>query len=167
MHTHAHAHARTHTHRHTYTHTCTHTHTHTHTHNNIIYQHDLKLLEFILYIDDLKLLEKLVWRHNILTEEVEGIRNCTISLHNLIHLPSDIERFSTPDNVWCYVFERAVHTYIERSSNKKNLELTFARAQSRRELLKFLPTKDDCIQERSLQQVIYFIYIYIYYTYAH
>lgn len=86
----------------------------------------------------MKLLEQLIWRHNILTEELEGTRSCVISLHNLIHLPEDIKRFSTPDNVWCYVYERAVHTYIDRSSNMKNLELTFAKAQSRRELLKFM-----------------------------
>ena len=35
------------------------------------------------------------------------------------------------------VFERAVHTYIERSSNRKNTELSFAKAECRREFLKF------------------------------
>lgn len=59
-------------------------------------------------------------------------------MHNLLHIPDDIVRFSSPDNYWCYVFERAVHTYVERSSNKKNLEFTFSKAESRREFLKFL-----------------------------
>lgn len=87
----------------------------------------------------LKLLHKLIWRHNILTEETEGEKSCVISLHNLVYLPHDIKRFSSPDNFWCYVFERAVHSYVERSSNNKHLEMTFAKAESRRELLKFLP----------------------------
>ena len=53
-------------------------------------------------------------------------------------MPDDIRRFSSPDNYWCFTFERAVHGYVERSSNQKNLELTFAKAESRKELLKFL-----------------------------
>ena len=88
--------------------------------------------------DTLELLENLIWRHNILTEEVEGLQSCVISMHNFIHMPDDIPRFSSPDNYWCFTFERAVHGYIERSSNQKNLELTFAKAESRKELLKFL-----------------------------
>jgi len=38
----------------------------------------------------LELLKKIIWRHNILTEEVEGLTSCTISLHNLTYLPDDI-----------------------------------------------------------------------------
>ena len=107
------------------------------------------ITSFTICLGDLQLLQRLIWRHNILTEETEGARSCVISLHNLIHLVEDIRRFSSPDNVWCYVYERAVHTYIERSSNMKNLELTFAKAQSRREVLKFMPsqdTDDTCTQ---------------------
>ena len=92
----------------------------------------------------LKLLHHLIWRHNILTEETQGLHSCVISLHNLVHLPDDIIRFSSPDNFWCFVFERAVHTYIECSSNKKKLELTFAKAECRREFLKFfMPGEND------------------------
>ena len=72
-----------------------------------------------------------------MTEEVEGFTECTITLHNLTHLPDDIHRFSSPDNYWCFVFERAVHKYVEQSSNQKNLEATFAKSESRREVLKF------------------------------
>lgn len=86
----------------------------------------------------LSTLRRLIWRHNILTEEVHGSKGCVISLHNLVHLVDDIKRYSCPDNYWCYSFERAVHNYVERSSNSKNLELTFAKAESRREVLKFL-----------------------------
>ena len=88
--------------------------------------------------DQLQLLHNLIWKHNILSEEVEG-QSCVISMHNLTHLPADIKRFSSPDNYWCFVFERAVKGYIQRSSNKKHIEATFARAESRREALKFLP----------------------------
>lgn len=87
--------------------------------------------------EDIDILERLILRHNILTEEVEGIKSCVITLHNLLHLPTDIRRFSSPDNYWCYVFERAVKNYVKRSSNCKNLEYTFARGECRREFLKF------------------------------
>ena len=86
---------------------------------------------------DIMLLEKLILRHNVLTEEAEGMKSCVVTLHNLLHLPDDILRFSTADNYWCYTFERAAKSYVERSSNSKNLEYTFAHAESRREFLKF------------------------------
>ena len=103
--------------------------------------------------DALQTLEKLIWRHNILTEESEGIKSCVISLHNLIHLIDDINRFSCPDNYWCYTFERAVHKYVERSSNHKHLELTFSKAKSRRELLKFLLNEGEYHTNGCLEQV--------------
>jgi len=84
-----------------------------------------------------QLLKRLIWRHNILTEECEGLTSCTITLHNLTHLPEDIEQHSSPDNYWCFVFERAVRKYLEKSSNNKSLELTFAKAECKREVLKF------------------------------
>lgn len=58
--------------------------------------------------DDMEVLKRLIARHSILTEEVEGLKSCVVTLHNLIHLPEDIERFGSPDNYWCYSFERAV-----------------------------------------------------------
>jgi len=89
----------------------------------------------------LELLRQLIWRHNILTEEVEGLTNCTISLHNLTHLTNDIFRHSSPDNYWCFVFERAVQKYMKRSSNSKNLEFIFAEAECRSDVLKFCQSK--------------------------
>ena len=86
---------------------------------------------------DIMLLKHLILRHNVLTEEAEGMKSCVVTLHNLLHLPDDIVRFSTADNYWCYTFERAVKSYVDRSSNSKNLEYTFAHAESRREFLKF------------------------------
>lgn len=44
--------------------------------------------------------------------------------------------FGPPDNFWCYNFERAVGRYISISTNFKNIEITFARAELRREVLK-------------------------------
>ena len=118
-----------------------------------------------------ELLKQLIWRHNILTEEVEGLANCTISLHNLTHLPDDIVRHSSPDNYWCFVFERAVHRYVEKSSNNKNLEYTFAKAECRRELLKFCQSRSsEAIEQHQPGKVINFSYIYsyiyMYYVYS-
>ena len=38
----------------------------------------------------LELLERFIWRHNIMTEEVEAFTECTITLHNLTYVPEDI-----------------------------------------------------------------------------
>ena len=37
--------------------------------------------------DDIQLLKQLILRHNILTEEVEGLKSCVVTLYNLIQLP--------------------------------------------------------------------------------
>ena len=84
--------------------------------------------------DDIVLLKQLILKHNILTEEAEGIKSCVITLHNLLHYPEDIERFSSPDNYWCFTL-RAVHSYVSISSNNKNMEFTFSEVECRRELL--------------------------------
>lgn len=86
--------------------------------------------------DDSELITKLIQHRNILTEASEGLRSCVLTLHNLLHLPEDIANFSTLDNFWCSSFERAVK-YVERSSNCKYLESTFAVAECRRVFLKF------------------------------
>lgn len=102
-----------------------------------------------------------------MTEEIEGGRSCTISLHNLIHIPDDIKRFSSPDNYWCYTFERAVHNYVEKSSNKKHLELTFAKSECRREVLKF-STLTEVVQTCHRHNTDCFLKVIIYiHTHAH
>ena len=112
--------------------------------------------------ESVDLLRMLIWRHNILTEEVEGFQNCTITLHNLLHLVDDIKRFSSPDNFWCYVFERAVHKYVIKSSNNKNLELTFAQAEIRQEVLKFsthsVSTQLQVLDPSQLQVCSFYIF---------
>ena len=78
---------------------------------------------------------------------MQGLQSCHVTSHNLIHVLEDVERFSSPDNVWCYVYERAVNIYVERSSNKKNIEQSFARAEALREFLKFsnITHQDDSV----------------------
>ena len=68
---------------------------------------------------------------------------CTISMHNLLHLHEDIINFSASDNEWCAVFERAVKEYVKKSHNGKNIEATFAHAESVREYLKSVEEKDQ------------------------
>ena len=71
----------------------------------------------------------MILKHNILTEEAEGIKSCVTTLHNLLHYPEDIEWFSSPDNYWCFTFERAVYSYVSISSNNKNMEFTFSEVE--------------------------------------
>ena len=85
----------------------------------------------------LDLARNLILRHNILVEETQGLKSCHVTLHNLVHIVDDTERFSSPDNFWCFQNERAVITYVERSTNKKNIECTYAKAEAIREFLKF------------------------------
>ena len=77
-----------------------------------------------------------------------------MTLHNLIHLPEDIERFGSPDNYWCFSFERAVKSYTKRPSNAKNLEHTFARAECRREYLKFNCAFDHVLGESTFHNIL-------------
>lgn len=97
---------------------------------------------------DLYLFENLAKRHMILVEEQLGRDQCVVTARNLEHSAEDILRFSSPDNYWCEVYERAVSNYIATLSNKKNIELTFAKAEARRELLKSLKCKISLQSER-------------------
>ena len=90
------------------------------------------------------LFNKLARRYNIFVEESFGVQSCVVTGHNLEHLHEDMKRFSSPDNFWCHVFERVVKRYVQRSSNKKGIEVTFAKAEERRELAKFIQTKNSC-----------------------
>lgn len=87
-------------------------------------------------IDLIKLHKVIAWRLNIQVEEVQGLEMCTISLHNLLHMHEDIINFSSSDNVWCAVYERAVKEYVKKSHNGKNIEITFAHLETIREYLK-------------------------------
>ena len=72
---------------------------------------------------------KLSARFNILVEEYQGLNMCVVRNHNLLHIPEDINHFSSTDNFWCFPFERAVKKYTSRSSNCKHIEVTYARAE--------------------------------------
>lgn len=77
-------------------------------------------------------------RFLILSEESMGITACTITAHNLLHVSEDAMRFSHPDNYWCFNFERAVKRYVAIPSNFKNFLCSYAKRESRRELLKVI-----------------------------
>lgn len=91
--------------------------------------------------DMIKWHQKLAWRLNILVEEVQGLALFTISMHNLLHIHEDIINFSASDNVWCAVCERAVKEYVKKSHDGKNIEATFAHAESIREYSKSVEKK--------------------------
>ena len=60
-----------------------------------------------------------IFRYVIMVEETCGPWECTITLHNLLHVPEDTRRFGQPDNFWCYQQERAVKKYKKISTNYK------------------------------------------------
>ena len=41
----------------------------------------------------LELAHLLILRHNILVEELQGLKSCKVTVHNLLHLLEDVERF--------------------------------------------------------------------------
>ena len=79
---------------------------------------------------------RLCWRYCILVEEAYGDSECVITLHSLTHVPEDIMRFGSPDNFWCFQYERAVGRYVKQTNNKKGVGKTFARKESQREFIK-------------------------------
>ena len=90
----------------------------------------------------------------------QGLKSCKVTDHNLLHLLEDVERFSSPDNYWCFPFEQVVNKYIEWSSNKKNIEHTFAKAESQREFLKFFREQSqprDVISDLSAGELVSFL----------
>ena len=80
-------------------------------------------------------------RYALLVEESHGVESCVITLHNLLHFKDDIARFSSMDNYSCWTEERAVRRYILASNNHKNIEITFALSEARREFLKLSESK--------------------------
>lgn len=82
---------------------------------------------------------KLSARFNILVEEIQGLGMCVVT-NNLLHIPEDVKHFSSTVNFWCFPFERAAKKYTSRSSNCKHIEVIYAKAEARRELLKVNPS---------------------------
>lgn len=97
----------------------------------------------------------------MLVEEAHGPQHCVISLHNLQHFREDIQKFSGLDNYSCWVKERAVKRYIRQSNNHKNIEITFAATEIRREVLKARGSKEERLNRDkvNVQQVHVFHYV--------
>ena len=116
-------------------------------------------------LEEVYLFQNLAKRYIILNEEQRGLTACRITVHNLQHIPEDVIRFSHPDNYWCYPFERAVKRYVGISSNFKNMECSFAKRESYRELLKlvrgtFLPQEETstCNYKIDLEKVSIYLH---------
>ena len=75
--------------------------------------------------EEIVLLERLLWVHAITFERLYGIEHCTENLKYSLHIPNDIIRHSSPDNYWCFVYERLVRFYKQQSTNMKNLCKTY------------------------------------------
>ena len=80
--------------------------------------------------------KQLCWKYCLLVEEAYGESECVITLHSLTHVAEDIMRIGSPDNYWCFQYERAVGRYVKQTSKRKGVEKTFARKESQREFIK-------------------------------
>ncbi len=69
--------------------------------------------------EDCELLEKLLWLHAISFEHLYSTSACTQNLEYSLHLPDDIRRHSSPDNYWCFMYERMVRFYKSQTNNQK------------------------------------------------
>ena len=94
-------------------------------------------------VDSTAIFQEIDLRYDILVEESQGLNSCRVVSDNITHIHEDVLNFSSPDNYWRYNFERAVKRYVSISSNHKNIEITFARAELRRDVLKVLSLKSQ------------------------
>lgn len=86
--------------------------------------------------EEAKTFHEMCLRYGTLIEETDGVNKCVITLHSILYFYEDIQRFGSLDNYSCWTEERAVHNYINKSNNCKNIEVTFALSELRQELLK-------------------------------
>ena len=96
--------------------------------------------------------KRLCWKYCILVEEAYGESECVITLHSLTHVAEDIMRFGSPDNYWCFQYERAVGRYVKQTSNRKGVEKTFARKESQREFIKIWSERNKLSVQESNQR---------------
>ncbi len=88
--------------------------------------------------------KRLLWSHAILYEEKYGIGARSENVEYSLHIPEDINRHSTLDNYWCYLYERQVKYYKQQTSNMKALCKTFTDRASQLHFVKtFLATHPD------------------------
>lgn len=76
--------------------------------------------------EHIELLRSLMWKHAIMLESLYGITACTENVECSLHMAEDVQRHSTLDNYWCFVYERLVKYYKNQTSNMKQLCKTFA-----------------------------------------
>ena len=69
-------------------------------------------------IGDVTHLKKLLWSHAIHFEHLYGTSACTENVEYSLHIPDDIRRHSSPDNYWCYMYERQVCFYERQTTNQ-------------------------------------------------
>lgn len=92
--------------------------------------------------------KQLLWSHAILYEELYGIGACSENVEYSLHMPEDVDRHSTMDNYWCYLYERQVKYYKQQTSNMKSLCKTFAdRASQLHFVTTFQATHPSALQE--------------------
>lgn len=68
---------------------------------------------------DIDHFRELLWCHVIWYEHLYGITACTENVEYSLHIPDDIVRHSSPDNYWCYMYERQVCFYKRQTTNQK------------------------------------------------
>ena len=84
---------------------------------NLIFSYNLRINGW--HRKHVELLKRLLWRHPILYEKIYGLQACSDNLEYSLHMVEDIPRHSSPDNYWCYVYERLVSFHKDQSTNQK------------------------------------------------
>lgn len=83
---------------------------------------------------DIELFRNLVWRYNIMVEEIFGLDVCVIIEYNLVYVVDDISRFLLLDNYWVFDLERVVKRYVNQLINYRNIEKIYSDNEVRREV---------------------------------
>lgn len=96
----------------------------------------------------LQLAKHLILRHNILTEEVQGLKSCHVTVHNLLHLLDDIKRFSSPDNYCAFLSK-------EQCTNTLKGQLTRRTLSKHLLLLKFVENLLNSTDHNKIQQQLW------------
>ena len=93
--------------------------------------------------------KQLLWSHAILYEELYSIKACTENVEYSLHMPEDVNRHSTLDNYWCYLYERQVKYYKQQTANMKSLCKTFADRAYQLQFVKTFLSTHPCPPEEA------------------
>lgn len=76
------------------------------------------------------------WHADIFSWLKKGWGYTSVTLHCITYFTClmTLDDLHLPDNFWCFTFQRAVKGYVHHKSNCKNIELSFVKAECRREL---------------------------------